>query len=98
MTREEEYKNALNGYMNLDVTINKTLRLIGISAIKKQIPKFVESNGYKGVRDTRYKCPVCKKFVRVNTKHCDECGQALKFPKLKMIDNRFEFDWTEEGE
>jgi hypothetical protein len=35
MTRQEEYKNALNGYMNLDVHINKTLRLIGISAIKR---------------------------------------------------------------
>jgi hypothetical protein len=39
MTRTEEYQNALNGYMNLDVRINKTLRLIGVSAIKKQIPK-----------------------------------------------------------
>lgn len=39
MTKTEEFKNALNAYRNLDVHINKTLRLIGISAIKKQIPK-----------------------------------------------------------
>lgn len=79
-------------------TICKDADRIKLEALEKQIPKFVESKGYKGIRDTRYKCPVCKKFVRVNTKHCDECGQALKFPKLKRIDNRFEFDWTGEGE
>lgn len=39
MTKTEEFENALNAYRNLDVHINKTLRLIGISAIKKQIPK-----------------------------------------------------------
>ena len=78
MTREEEYQNALKGYMNLDVHINKTLRLIGISAIKKQIPKkpnniVIKPRLYTG------ECPMCGKKMSKGTKYCTRCGQALKW-------------------
>lgn len=99
MTREDaiETIKIASAFNSENSPLTEAIQM-AIADMEKQIPKFVKSKEYKGVRDTRYKCPVCKKFVRVNTKHCDECGQALKFPKLKRIDNRFEFDWTEEGE
>jgi hypothetical protein len=87
MTRQEEYKNALNGYMNLDVHINKTLRLIGISAIKKQIPKkpiLKEPLNYAIWTKKTGCCPICNSFVSAlgNYHHCKYCGQAI--------------DWSEE--
>ena len=71
---KEEYQNALNGYMNIDVHINKTLRLIGISAIKKQIPQKVKIN-----RDflTIMKCPKCEEVLYHKQNYCGECGQAI---------------------
>ena len=79
MTRTEEYQNALNGYRNLDVSINKTLRLIGISAIKKQIPKKVKGDYHSC---PHYRCPNCNSSVKMydddNTyPYCAYCGQAL---------------------
>lgn len=93
MSREEEYQNALNGYMNLDVKINKTLRLIGISAIKKQIPKkvlrvkgdtFALSKDGKESYFVHLKCPSCGVVLCSDWKFCFECGQAL--------------DWSEEDD
>ena len=89
MTRTEEYANALNAYKNIDVHINKTLRLIGISAIAKQIPKrpFYEGDGFWDgnlVYDT-WICPCCEKDYEVDYDdydYCPNCGQAI--------------DWSEE--
>ena len=84
MTKEEEYKNALNAYMNLDVHINKSLRLIGISAIKKQISKkpiFKESD-FMG----HLYCPNCDKSFDCDEEYylkygewnyCGKCGQKI---------------------
>ena len=36
--------------------------------------------GWKGCRDTRYKCPLCTKYVRNDEKYCHKCEQALMFP------------------
>ena len=82
MTKTEEFSNALNAYRNIDVPINKTLRLIGISAIKKQIPmKAIEikrlPNAILG------KCPICEGHS-LKMRFCQNCGQAL--------------DWGEQNE
>lgn len=97
MTREEEFQNALNAYNNLDVHINKTLRLIGIAAIKKQIPMkpIYEADGYadgKLVYDYA-ECPNCGHFFEycINDwwcNYCSDCGQKL--------DWSVEEDWSEE--
>ena len=71
MTRTEEYQNALNGYRNLDVRINKTLRLIGISAIEKQIPK-------KPIDRCMFmECPTCNEIEIAGCGYCPSCGQKL---------------------
>lgn len=83
MTEQEEYKNVLNGYMNLDVHINRTLRLIGISAIKKQISIPVLVKDRYCYED--YFCPVCKKQQKDTYKnrregcYCERCGQKLRW-------------------
>lgn len=46
----------------------------------KATPKRVGFAGWKGCRDTRYKCPLCTKYVRNDEKYCHKCGQALMFP------------------
>ena len=46
----------------------------------KAMPKRVGFTGWKGCRDTRYKCPLCNKYVRNDEKYCHKCGQALMFP------------------
>jgi hypothetical protein len=38
--------------------------------------------GWKGHRDTRYKCPNCKKPVRNDDVFCHRCGQKLMFPQI----------------
>ena len=86
MTKTEEFANALNAYMNIDVHINKTLRLIGISAIKKQIPKKALFSTVNS--DTAYYCSSCENFVGFYDTHtyeyCHNCGQKL--------------DWGEQNE
>ena len=52
--------------------------IVGLSA--KATPKRVGFTGWKGFRDTRYKCPYCNKYVRNDEKYCHKCGQALMFP------------------
>lgn len=94
MTKTEEFKNALNAYRNLDVHINKTLRLIGISAIKKQIPKKILYR--KQNYGTPWLCCECEadqtptEFFSTdgsepNEKHtyCWKCGQKLDWGDYK---------------
>lgn len=82
--------------MSCDICYNAVPK--AIEALEKQIPKFVECKEWKGIRNTRYKCPYCGKNVRNDEKYCHKCGQAIKFPKLKKVDNRLELDWSEEDE
>ena len=49
----------------------------------KATPKRVGFSGWKGCRDTRYKCPLCTKYVRNDEKYCHKCGQALMFPIIR---------------
>ena len=48
----------------------------------KATPKRVGFAGWKGCRDTRYKCPYCNKYVRNDETYCHKCGQALMFPRI----------------
>lgn len=41
---------------------------------------------YKGIRDTRYKCPCCSKYVKNDDIYCHRCGQKIIFPKIKFSD------------
>lgn len=95
MTREEEFVHALNAYRNIDVYINKTLRLIGISAIKKQIPAkpkkqirgvYDDDNGDWLEDEEWVKCPSCiiRNEVYPGWDYCPRCGQKL--------------DWSEQNE
>ena len=42
--------------------------------------------GWKGCRDTRYKCPNCKKPVKNDDIYCHRCGQRLMFPHISFTD------------
>ena len=44
----------------------------------------VNWSGWKGIRDTRYSCPSCKKPVRNDDKYCHRCGQKLMFPHISF--------------
>lgn len=48
----------------------------------KATPKRVWFAGWRGCRNTRYRCPYCKKNVRNDEKYCHKCGQALMFPHI----------------
>lgn len=50
----------------------------------KATPKRVGFDGWKGNRNTRYKCPYCNKFVRNDETYCHKCGQALMFPRISF--------------
>lgn len=86
MTKQEEFKNAYNAFMNLDARITKTLRLVAIDAIKKQIPKkpIYEADGYADgelVYDYA-ECPNCGHLFEYGINdwecnYCCECGQKL---------------------
>lgn len=65
-------------------------------ALEKQIAKSVECKGWKGYRNTRYKCPTCEKIIRCGYEYCSNCGQAVKFPKTKLVDGKIVLDWSEE--
>ena len=49
---------------------------------EKEIPKRVLWSGWKGTRDTRYKCPNCNKPVKNDDVYCHRCGQKLMFPHI----------------
>ena len=68
---------------------------MGAEALEKQIFKFVECKGWNGHSGTRYKCPTCKKIIRCGYEYCSNCGQAVKFPKTKLVDGRIVLDWSE---
>ena len=53
---------------------------------EKEIAKRVLWTGWKGYRDTRYKCPNCKKPVKNDDIYCHRCGQKLMFPHISFTD------------
>ena len=53
---------------------------------EKETAKRVLWTGWKGYRDTRYKCPNCKKPVKNDDIYCHRCGQKLMFPHISFTD------------
>lgn len=53
---------------------------------EKETAKRVIWTGWKGYRDTRYKCPNCKKPVKNDDVYCHRCGQKLMFPHISWTD------------
>jgi hypothetical protein len=53
---------------------------------EKETAKRVLWTGWKGFRDTRYKCPSCKKPVKNDDVYCHRCGQKLMFPHISFTD------------
>ena len=87
--------DALNGLTkiflnNLPPTIDRADAVDAIKALPsaqpKEIPKRVLWSGWKGCRDTRYKCPNCEKPVRNDDAYCHRCGQRLMFPHISFTD------------
>nr|DAU73710.1 MAG TPA: Thaumarchaeal output domain 1 [Bacteriophage sp.] len=61
-------------------------------------PKMVTCpKGWKGVRDTRFYCPGCKKAVKKGEAYCHKCGQALIFPaeRYNKENNRIWLDFSD---
>lgn len=53
---------------------------------EKEKVKRVLWTGWKGYRNTRYKCPNCKKPVKNDDVYCHRCGQRLIFPHISFTD------------
>ena len=53
---------------------------------EKEKAKRVLWTGWKGCRNTRYKCPNCKKPVKNDDIYCHRCGQKLMFPHISFTD------------
>lgn len=83
------------GESNLFYKNRKKYAELAIEALEKQIAKSVECKGWKGYRNTRYKCPTCEKIIRYGYEYCSNCGQAVKFPKTKLVDGKIVLDWSE---
>jgi hypothetical protein len=72
---------------------NEALMLAG-----RLTPKMVTCpKGWKGVRDTRFYCPGCKKAVKKGEAYCHKCGQALIFPaeRYDKENNRIWLDFSD---
>jgi hypothetical protein len=92
------YLNLIKLPLHGEAGVREEAINIAIESMEKQIPKFVECKEWRGYRDTRYKCPSCGKNVRNDETYCHKCGQAVKFPKIKVVDNKAKLDWSEEDD
>jgi len=75
----------LTKLIEAEVAING-LRALPSAQPPKEISKRVLWSGWKGYRDTRYKCPNCEKPVRNDDAYCHRCGQRLLFPNISFTD------------
>ena len=84
--------DAVNNAFDRETLLTGFVRSIAVRAIRdmppaqpeKETPKRVLWSGWKGMRDTRYKCPNCKKPVRNTDIYCHRCGQKLMFPNISL--------------
>ena len=63
--------------------LSEAIRLLSAQP-EKEKAKRVLWTGWKGCRDTRYKCPNCKKPVKNDDIYCHRCGQKLMFPHISF--------------
>lgn len=66
--------------------LEKRLRALPSAQPEKEKAKRVLWAGWKGHRNTRYKCPNCKKPVKNDDIYCHRCGQKLMFPHISFTD------------
>ena len=66
--------------------IEKVIKALPSAQSEKEIAKRVLWTGWKGCRNTRYKCPNCKKPVKNDDIYCHRCGQKLMFPHISFTD------------
>lgn len=76
----DEYNHYLAGLMDGE----NAIRQLPSAEPEKEKAKRVLWTGWKGCRDTRYKCPNCKKPVKNDDIYCHRCGQRLMFPKISF--------------
>jgi len=81
----EEEKINYNG-------IDKTLVYNQIrEALKYRSGERVIPSEWRGIRNTRYTCPSCKKSARNNEAYCYKCGQKLVFPDYNYTQKDWEW-------
>lgn len=68
-----------------DAVADGLMRLPSVQP-EKETAKRVLWTGWKGTRNTRYKCPNCKKPVKNDDVYCHRCGQKLMFPHISFTD------------
>ena len=90
MTREDAKRELLFAKRNViaDSYIDQAydMAIKALSEPEKETAKRVIWTGWKGYRDTRYKCPNCKKPVKNDDVYCHRCGQKLMFPHISWTD------------
>jgi hypothetical protein len=78
--------DALNSVDEYNARSVKAIKELPPVQPKKEIAKRVLWTGWKGCRNTRYKCPNCKKPVKNDDIYCHRCGQKLMFPHISFTD------------
>jgi hypothetical protein len=85
--KTRKYGGDHSGYATMMMyEIQDTIENLPPIQPKKEIAKRVLWTGWKGCRDTRYKCPNCKKPVKNDDIYCHRCGQKLMFPHISFTD------------
>jgi len=86
----KDYIDSQKGRPFIGCTIGEAMKImldeVSSAQPPKEIPKRVLWSGWKGYRDTRYKCPNCEKPVRNDDTYCHRCGQRLMFPHISFTD------------
>lgn len=93
ISRQAAIDSLLEALYDLDendfvdkVFIEEELKRVPSIQFEKEIAKRVLWTGWKGIRNTRYKCPNCKKQVKNDDVYCHRCGQKLMFPHISFTD------------
>ena len=96
-TVDRKEKSILRRVMQM-VVHTPTLPNEPLTLDSRLTPKMVTCpKGWKGVRDTRFYCPGCKKAVKKGEAYCHKCGQALIFPaeRYDKENNRIWLDFSD---
>ena len=75
-----------NGWNDCNSAWINAIKALPSAQPEKEIAKRVLWTGWKGYRNTRYKCPNCKKPVKNDDIYCHRCGQKLMFPHISFTD------------